>query len=357
MATFWERITGRVETRDYAAPSAPPRSNSQYVSGDKALTLTAVYRAIQILATPISKMQITTWRYATGMEMKIENPLFINRPSLDQNRRETLFESVTSLAMFGESFWFKERNAAGTVISIQVLPATDVYPRLEDNGRKVFDYKGKTYTSDSIEHLKLFTQAGVLRGLGPIQTCSKDISGALDLREYASNWFSQSGVPTGLLKSAQMLNEEQAEKTRQSWLKAQRERTVAVLGNNTDYQSVALSPKDALFTEVQNQSVQQVARMFGIPARLLLTGVDGTSDTYTNLQDENQVFYRHTLTAYTDAITDALSNCLPRGTRTQFEFEDLFKSDISARYNYYKVGVDGGWLTPAIVQAKEGLNG
>jgi phage portal protein BeeE len=74
------------------------------------------------------------------------------------------------------------------------------------------------------------------------------------------------------------------------------------------------------------------------------------------LQDENQVFFRHTLMAYTDAITDALSNCLPRGTRVEFDFEHLFKADVAARYNYYQTAIAAGILTADEVRTKEGLD-
>jgi phage portal protein BeeE len=60
--------------------------------------------------------------------------------------------------------------------------------------------------------------------------------------------------------------------------------------------------------------------------------------------------------AYTDTITDGFSNCLPRGTRVEFDFESLFKADIAERYGYYKVGVDGGWLSTEEVRTKEGLD-
>jgi hypothetical protein len=35
----------------------------------------------------------------------------------------------------------------------------------------------------------------------------------------------------------------------------------------------------------------------------------------------------------------------------------LFKADVAARYNYYKTGIDAGFLTAEMVQEKEGLNG
>jgi HK97 family phage portal protein len=212
-----------------------------------------------------------------------------------------------------------------------------------------------TVDKSEMEHLRLFSQPGILRGLGPIQTCKDDIAAALDLRKYASTWFQNAGIPTGLLKTNQMLTADQADEITSRWHDKQSNRQIAVVGNGFDYDPIALSPKDALFTDVQSQMVQSIARLFGIPARLLLTGIDGSSDTYTNLSDENQVFYRHTLMAYLDSIEDAFSNCLPRGTRVKFDYEGLFKADMEARYNAYKVGVDGGWLSPDEIRAKEGL--
>jgi HK97 family phage portal protein len=225
-----------------------------------------------------------------------------------------------------------------------------------DYSRIVYDYLGKRYTKTEIEHLRIFSKAGVLKGVSPIESCRKDISAAIDLRDYAGNWFTAAGVPTGVLKTNAMLNKEDADQVTNNWHNKQQNRQIAVLGNGFEYQAIALSPKDALFTEVQDQQVQAVARLFGVPARLLLTSVPGASDTYTNLQDENQVFYRHTLMAYTDAITDALSNCLPRGNRVEFDFEHLFKADVAARYNYYKIAIEAGILTAEEVRTKEGLN-
>ena len=360
MASLWQRLTNRVEETRAVQPTVPSRS-ATYATSDTALSLTAVYRAVQIIATPISKMNLDTYRYATGMEMKIENPILVNKPSLLETRRDFMFQTVVSLALEGNAFWLKSYSTSGGVNNLTLLPASSVsiqYVDSNDIGKGVdYYYQGKKYSQADIEHLKLFSRVGVLRGLSPIETCNRDIASALDLRDYAANWFSAAGVPTGILTTNQMLNTADAETITATWHNKQQNRQVAVLGNGFDYKQIALSPRDALFTDIQEQSVQAIARLFGIPARLLLTTVPGSSDTYTNLQDENQVFYRHTLMAYTDAITDALSNCLPRGTRVEFDFEHLFKADVAARYDYYKVGIEAGFLDPTYVKNKEGING
>ncbi len=357
MASLWSRIAGKPEVRA-AQPTVPSRAATS-VTPDSSLTLTAVYRAVQIIATPISKMQLETFRYATGLEQKIENPLLVNKPSLEETRREFFYETVVSMALEGNAYWLKSYNSLGQVNSLTILPASAVSVYLSEGttGTKLFSYMGKTYSTSQIEHLKLFSRAGYLLGVSPITSCRADLAAAIDLRDYAANWFSASGVPTGILKTGQMINAEDAAAITTNWHNKQQDRQVAVLGSGFEYQQVSLSPKDALFTEVQQQAVQSIARLFGVPARLLLTGVDGTSDTYSNLQDEVQTFYRHTLTNYTDAIADALSNCLDRGTRVDFNFEGLFKADQAGRFAMWKTALEAGFMTIDEVRAKEGLNG
>jgi HK97 family phage portal protein len=360
MATLWQRLTGQVEETRAVQPTIPSRA-ATYATPELALSLTAVYRAVQIIATPISKMNLRTFRYATGMEMQIENPIIVNKPSLLESRRDFLFQTVVALGLEGNAFWLKQFSSSGAVNNLILLPGNSVsiqYVNTNDITQGVeYFFEGRRYSMDQMEHLKIFSRVGFLRGLSPIETCNRDIASALDLRDYAANWFSAAGVPTGILTTNQMLNPADAESITATWHNKQQNRQVAVLGNGFDYKAISLTPRDALFTDTQEQAVRQIARLYGVPSRLLLTSVPGSSDTYTNVQDENQVFYRHTLMAYTDAITDALSNCLPRGTRVEFDFEHLFKADVAARYDYYKTGIDAGFLTVEEVQKKEGLNG
>jgi len=362
MATLWQRITGTAPTveKRTVAPPIPIRSDT-VVNTNSALSLASVYRAIQVIATPISKaLPLESYRYGGGLEVKIENPVLVNNPSLSESRKDFIFSTVTSLALHGEAYWFKTYDSRGQVNDLTLLVASSVQPRLDGptgmSGNKVFDYMGRTYTTRDIEQLRLFSVAGNLRGLGPIQAAANDIGTALDLRNYAATWFASGGVPTGVLKTGKMLTKEQAEEITSNWHTKQATRQLAVLSEGFDYQAINATPQDLMFTQVAAQSTQTIARLFGVPARLLLTGVDGTSDTYANLSDENQQFYRHTLMAYTNAIEDALSNCLPRGTSVRFNYEGLYKADQKTRWEMYDIATAGqAWLTPEEVRAKEGL--
>lgn len=359
MATLWQRITGQGNDIRSTTPIWPTRTDT-VVGENSALTLTAVYRSIQIIATPISKMPMRSFRYATGIEVPIENPVLVNKPNYLDTKRDFLFQTVVSLALDGNAFWLKSYDSKGQVNNLTLIPSGSVTVRLDEQGRKWYDYQVTSSTAvqstmNDIQHLKLFSRAGYLRGLGPIDACNKDISAALDLRAFAANWFGQAGIPTGILKTDKPIGPEDANEITSRWHQKQAERQIAVLGQGFEFQTVQLNPRDAMFTDVQIQQVQAIARLFGVPARLLLTGVDGTSDTYSNLQDESQTFYRHTIMGYTDAISDALSECLPRGTRTEFNFEGLFKADMANRFTMWQTAIAAGFMTVDEVRQKEGL--
>jgi len=357
MANIFQRIFGIEPQQRSTELVIPSRSATiSNVTVAEALRISAVYRAIQIIATPIADMGMSACRYSATTETKIPVPLIVDKPSLTQSRRNFVFETVVSLATYGEAFWLKQFDSKGNVNSVDILPAQGVGVYVDPKTFvKTFSWYGQTYSAAEIEHIKLFSMAGHPRGMGPIQQCNEELLTAVQLRDWATNWFSQAGVPTGTLTTNMTLTPDQATDIAERWHSKQATRQIAVLGSGVQYQQVSLSPKDALFTDVAAQSVQAVARLFGIPARLLVTGVDGTSLTYANLSDEERTFWRHTLSAYTDPIEDAFGNLLPRNVEVDFEFEDLFKSDMTTRYQNYATAIQAGFMTPEYVMQKEDI--
>ena len=171
MANIFDRLLGRDRETRSATPTWPTRSDWS-VGPNEALTLTAVYRSIQIIATPISKMPMQTFRYATGLEVPVENPILVNKPNFNESKRDFLFQTVVSMALDGNAFWLKSYGSNGQVNNLTLIPASAVTIRLV-NGVKHYDYQVNqdtpvATTTTDIQHLKLFSRVGYLRGLGPI---------------------------------------------------------------------------------------------------------------------------------------------------------------------------------------------
>jgi HK97 family phage portal protein len=197
---------------------------------------------------------------------------------------------------------------------------------------------------------------GQAYGLGPIQACQRTLTGAQEMADYASQWITTGGVPTGVLSTDQNITKVQAFEAADMWNATNSARDgVAVLGNGLKYLPLMLKPSEVQFLESREFDSKAIARMFGIPAHLMLIGVQGSSLTYQNIQDADLSFNRWTEMAYLRPIESGLSRIL-NGTQTvRFNLDAFLRPDTRTRYDTYKVGIDAGFLTAEMVQEIEGI--
>jgi len=350
MGLFTRKSKEVVQERAGSA-SVPPVRSDTTVTVEAAMGIAAVYRAVSILTVSVSQLPIEVVR---GVE-EIPAPSFIRQPDVKEAPHAFHEQTVSSLALNGNAYWLISRNGKREVSNLTVLNPNAVVIEQREDGTLVYNYGGKQYSTEDIKHLKLLRVPGSLYGLGPLQAARQEIRGTLDLGTYRDNWFSASGVPTGLLSTEQHLNEDSANAIRDRWNETQKERGTAVLGQGVKYEPIMLNPADALFIEVAQFSVNQIARLFGIPGTYLLTGIDGNSLTYANTEQLGLDFIRFTVSQYVKEIEQALSELLPRGQRARFNYNAFLRSDIGARYAAYQTALTAGFLTVDEVRKAEGL--
>ena len=338
-----------------ASPPIPSRAEAiSSVGTGEALSLANVFRAVQIIATSTTQLSLDAYR---GDEKLEPTPLFIRQPNVDTPYEVFLEETTNSLSLTGNAYWRIYRDAQGRIQNLEVLNPLDVQPVTTAAGRVTgYQYRNpeKPLPANEVKHLQFLRVPGNAKGLGPIQAAQKELRGAIDLRDFANNWFHDSGVPSGILKTEQSLTAETAEQARQQWDSVTAGRT-RVLGNGLGYQSIYLSPRDAQFLDNQNFTVRQVSRLFGIPAGLMLTNVEGSSQTYSNISQQWVEFSKFTLSRYTREIEVAFSDLLPRGTKARFNFEAFLRPDVVTRYQMHQQAITSGWMTPNEVRAIENL--
>ena len=327
-----------------------PNRSITTVTINEALTIGAVYRCVNIIATSISQCPINVLR--NDVE-PISVPSFIANPTLGATQRQFLYQTATSLALDGNAYWLITRKGS-EVVNIQVLGLGQVQVEQLHDKTVRYLYEGTVLDPANLKHLKLCDIAGRATGLGAIQAAKKDFQNALDNREYAIQFFSDGAVPSGILSTDQHLNSDQAEDLRSRFIATQQKNTPAVLSNGLEYQALKLSPKEIQMLETRNFSVQEVARIFGIPATFLLAQ-SGDSQTYANLETVNRAFVNFTLMNYFGVIEDAFSSLLPIGVNARFDLDNFLRGDTASRYTAYESGIRSGWLTRNEVRQYEGL--
>lgn len=369
----WFFSEPREEIKRYSDPNGTPPPTAASVMAatyaktavtlKESLSISAVYSAINILVNWTTQMELEVYRDST----EIDAPTFIKYPKIDAVRNivtvsqyQLVRETVTSLALTGNGYWLvKRRDSDDFPNELEVLNPLAMSVEVID-GKTYFNYTGWNrpvrYTDDEVTHIKYFSVPGRLTGLSPIEANGASLAAVLALREYANNWFSKTGTVRQHFKYKKYLNEEQhaawvAEMNRQ---KASQDGDVHT-SSDTDIANLGLNPSEALYLDQQQFNVTEIARLFGIPAGMLLADSGATGLTYQNLSTDARLFVTNTLSGYMNPIQDALTRLLPRGQTVRFRTEALLQADTQDRYEAYKTGIEAGFLSIDEVREKEGL--
>lgn len=328
-------------------------------------SLVSVYRAIDIITSAVAQLPLRVERH--GVEVPAsEIPDIIKAPSLSFTRSDFLEQIALSLAVTGNAYILAKR-IAGKIVELVVLNPHEVLPTQDEtSGVITYSYRGRDYSQSDIQHLKFMVLPGSLKGLGAIQAARAEIQGAINLRDYAAQWFNGSGQPSGILSTDQALTADDAKQIRDTWNNIDpatgkplpvtaNPSNIKVTGKGVKYEPIVLNPRDAQFIESRNFNTLEIARLFGIPATLMLTATEGSSMTYSNIEQDWLGFVRFTLTKYLRKIEEALTTFTPRGQTVRFQISALLRSDTLTRYQAHQIALTAGFMTLNEIRAIESL--
>jgi HK97 family phage portal protein len=302
---------------------------------------------VSIIAASVSQMSLGVFR--DGLE--IQTPTLIKQPNMDESQRAFIKKTAWSLATTGNAYW---RVYGDTAKVLEVLDPAAVTVTKE-SGRLKYFYGAKELKASEIKHLRLEQNPSVIKSLGPIQRGQSELIGALRLTGFADEWFGSAGVPVGVLTTDQSLNGTQAQAFADAWNEFIKNNGTAVLSQGMRYEYLNIKPADAQFLEVMQAKTVAIARLFGVPATLLASGNEGTSNTYSNQQELFMQFLQTTLVDYMNEIEDALSSLLPRGQVVNFKEDGLLRMNTSLTVDVQVKQIAAGLRTPDELRAEDGL--
>lgn len=341
------------ETRSEVPPEPTPLtipSRADLPLTDSTFTRTiAVYRAVQLLTLGASQLSLDVWR---GSDL-IERPSLVRRPDIKLRDLSAFTKrTVASLALTGNAYWRVARNARNEASNLEVLNPHECEP--QKDGRLSIAGVRVPLESHEFQHLGMLWIPGEMKALGPIQAARMELTGAHNATQYGAAFLKSGDVPSGVLKTDQVLSPTQAAQYKTQW-HARQAHEVAVLGQGLDYKPVLLSPKDAQFLETRQFDTTAIARLFGIPAHLFLASVEGSSLTYSNMAQADLAFMRWTVAEYTREIETAMTAVLPSTQTARFNLDAVLRPDAPTRSTVHRTNLEAGWMSVNEVREIEGL--
>lgn len=343
------------ETENRGVANTAPARVEIGVTPTTALSLVAVSRATSVLETAIMQIPVNVYRGNT----QLPTPLWLDTPDIENqiSQAEWLGTTLTHMAIFGNAYWHIRRGPRG-IVNITNLHPTDVSVSVDESGKIYYLFNSKRYSSADIKHLKLYHNASstALLGEGPLQRHRSVLRSALDLHNYADNWFRTAAVPTGTLTTSEFLSADVARQNKEAFVASQQERSIAVLSSGLKYDSITLSPEQAQFLENQKFITRQIAMMFGVPTMYLGMGIEGQGMTYVNGNEDRAKLFQDGLQQYIVRIQQAITDLLPRGQYAEFNLTEFLRPNTKTRYESYAIGLTNNFLTVNEVREMENMS-
>lgn len=369
---------GQAERRDtLRAPSqqlvtalgADGLLSSPSVNPDTALAHSDAYACVRVLADAVGSLPLIVYRRTSGgreREMASPTARLLQRPSPALTQQALMSMVTAHLQGWGNAFIGKFRDERGQVVQLGAIHPRRVSVALSA-GEPVFTVQPETsgpvltLTRRDVIHVKAMSVDGLV-GLSPVAQARRALGVAISLEDQAANLLENDSRPGGVLKSDRTLSEQAARRLKdawRAWTSGTNRGATVVLEEGLSYQAVTLSPADSQFIEQAKLSATRVARVFRVPPYMI--GADnGSSMTYSNVEQESASFVMHSLRPWLVCIEQALAadeDLFPQQGDTYPEFlvDALLRADTATRFEAYGKAV-GVFMTVNEIRRRENLN-
>ena len=328
------------------AEDQPNTTAGATVTTDTAQRLSAVWACIRLLTDVVSTMPCHA--YASGSRDPVDPaPVMLRSPAAGVPFHDWIAQVLRSLLLTGNAWGIiTTRVGAGLrPAQIELIARHRVAVNIGTDGTATYRLDGREIDRDDLWHLRAYPSPGALLGLSPIAYAAETIGLGLAAQKYGAQYFGDSSTPSGYLTGDQVITQTQAEELLARWEARHRNRHgTAVMGKGLEFKQIMVPPEESQFLDTQRLTVQQIARLYGIPPEMLAAD-SGNSLTYANVEQRSIDFLTYAVSPWLVRLETALTDLVARDQYVKFNSGGLLRTDLKTRYESYEIGLRAGFLT------------
>lgn len=338
------------------------------VTPRSSLQTAAVYACIRIISEAVASLPVHVYRRIDkrNVEIATDIPLYnVLHNSPNDYQTSYVFREAQQMrvCMWGNSYAQIVRNIrTGDVIGLLPLPSERVAPKLV-NLKKIYEINGGEFilSDEDVLHIPGLGFDGIV-GLSPIALMRRAIGQAMAQDEYGQSFYQNGTKLSGVLEHPSKLSPEVQGRLKASWSDTYAGRAnagkVAILEEGMKFNPLSMPMEDAQFVETRKFQVSEIARIFRVPLHMI---ADMSKSTFSNMEQMSTEFVRDTLLAWImrweQECNRKLLSTDQRGQYfIKFNLGGLLRGDLQSRYNSYKTGREGGWLSVNEIRELEDMN-
>lgn len=319
---------------------------------DQAMQTAAVWSCVRLQASTVSMMPVKTFTLRDGVRYPTQPPPFFRRPSARDTMPEWLYQVMVSLMLRGNAYGRKVAfDADGYPTQIELLHPDDVTVRQDNDGAVRYFTKSAEIPTDQVWHQRAFLMTGRVQGLSPIEYHAASIGLDLAVGKFAGDFFKDGAHPTGVITSDKLITQEQARSIKDHVMAALRgSREPLVLGAGVQWKQLQVSPEESQFLKTREYGVNDIARVFGVPAPMV-GGTEGNSMTYSNREQRSLDYLTYSVQWWLTLLEGAFEAMMPGKQHARFDTSVLLRTDLETYMKSMAIGVAAKVTTPDEVRA------
>lgn len=323
-----------------------------------AMKISPFHRAVSLISSSCGILPVYLYQKTEEGKRLVENELswiVNNEPNQIQSRYTFFKQIMQDVLLYGNGYGLIIRDGT-TVKEIRYIrPAnvTIIYNEAYNEVKyDINDYGVK----QSYEVLHFFNESddGV-QGKSIIKSAGDTLELAADSNRTARKFFKNGMGISGILKFKNLLNDKQRSEIRTAWSTSMStgDGGVAILGNDADFQSVSLDPKNSQLLESRQFNIAEVARFFDLNPCML-----GTDSNYNQIEAAMIGFLQECLQPRLTMMEEELSRKLllrrerMNGYYFAFDTQDILRCTKKDLAEYFTKLVTNGILTPNEIRHK-----
>jgi HK97 family phage portal protein len=256
------------------------------------------------------------------------------------------------------------RNGLGEVVELYPIPNADITPRRDvEGGQLYYLVRGQRVEASKILHIKGLTFDGLI-GMDAVSIAREAIGLAIALQDHGAKYFPNASTPSMTIEFPQNMSPEQLKSFAAEFDKNHSgpsntwKRMFLWNGAKLSNARGQTNNEQAQFIESKIYQDKAICQAFGVPQ--VKAGVLEKAH-YNNVEQENKNYVTDTLMPWAVEWEQALNYKLlsPKDRRRyffEFDFDDLTRADIAARYAALQIALQNGLKSRNEGRREENLN-
>lgn len=329
----------------------------------EAVGIAAARRCVTLIANSIAGRP---WRELDGTRDLLPSRL-VRRPSASMTRREWAWRMIAEMA-FGDYAHVHmvggvdDEGMPGSLIpiprdAISTVGKVDVWGIFPPTQYRISGVEG-TVSGESVIRVASAFWPGVPPHLVGILRMARDtMMSARAADAYQSRYWQAGGAPVTILKTDQWVDDTQADEVGNRWRnrRAMGPDFPAVLGMGLDAKEWGADLSSQSGQDVRRAMIADIGNLFGVNVRYLNANLEGSSMTYSNLQDEAVSLDRYTLAGFYEPLQDLITDLLPDPRRMEIDMTAITQGSQESRYRAWQIAAGKPWMDPEEIREREGL--